>query len=64
MTIPLLPIWTPNGDIDGDLGIKDNNQMKRQHFNDEGGANNYLVARGDRAGEKDGDMAAWAGGPV
>ena len=32
---------------------------------DDGGVeNNYLVARGDRAGEKDGDMAAWAGGPV
>ena len=27
-------------------------------------SNAHLVARGDSAGEKDGDMAAWAGGPV
>ena len=34
------------------------------YCDDDEGANNHLVARGERAGEKDGDMAAWAGGPV
>ena len=37
VTIPLLPIWTPSGDIEGDLGMKNNEQRLKsqreiQHY--------------------------------
>ena len=40
--------------------------MKRMRMKDKKNEdeNDHLVARGERAGEKDGDMAAWAGGPL